>query len=95
MIESEKEAILNASFLDKGKTVNINESAMTLMERKFKEQVKILQEENQRLQKQITEIKGNYEANLSELKSTVLFEKKSYFDELNKISIEVYYLSLT
>ena len=61
------------------------------IERKYKDQLKTLQDDNLRLQKYSAEIKANYDANLSELKNTVQFEKKAYFDELSKISTEVIY----
>ena len=61
------------------------------IERKYKDQLKTLQDDNLRLQKYSAEIKANYDANLSELKNTVQLEKKAYFDELSKISTEVIY----
>lgn len=87
MNESEKENLQNSSFLEKIKITNSNEIAT--LEKKYKEQIRQVQEENNKLQKQCNESKIHYDEKVSEFIKTLQVEKKKYFDELNKISLEV------
>jgi len=89
--ETEKEILQNSSFLEKVKTSNLNE--MASLEKKYKEQVRLIQEENNKLQKQYNESKLQYDEKLNEFKKSLQVEKRMYFEELNKISSEVPFYS--